>query len=82
MLTSLHGVTFTYEKQEGLYQTRSPGASLPLKDQVPRHTTVKWPIVGFQAVVELRFGTDYKSFVDVQAFPLRKNKVQMRWYRK
>ena len=35
---------FTYEKHEVCIKTRSPPASLPLKGQVPKHTTVKWTI--------------------------------------
>ena len=35
---------FTYEKHEVCFKTRSTPASLPLKGQVTRHTTVKWLI--------------------------------------
>ena len=35
----------TYEKHEVCIKTRSLPASLPLKGQVPKHTTVKWTIL-------------------------------------
>ena len=45
-LVSMRTTWFTCEKQEGLYQnkTRSTPASLPLKGQVTKQTTVKWSI--------------------------------------
>ena len=41
MLTSLH---LHMKSRRVCIKTRSPRASLPLKGQVTRHTTVKWPI--------------------------------------
>ena len=41
MLTSLH---LHMKSRRVCIKTRSPAASLPLKDQVTRHTTVKWPM--------------------------------------
>ena len=43
MLTSLH---LHMKSRRVCIKTRSPPASLPLKGQVTRHTTVKWPIHG------------------------------------
>ena len=43
MLTSLH---LHMKSRRVCIKTRSPPASLPLKGQVSRHTTVKWPIAG------------------------------------
>ena len=42
MLTSLH---LHMKSRRVCIKTRSPPASLPLKGQVTRHTTEKWPIV-------------------------------------
>ena len=44
MLTSLH---LHMKSRRVCIKTRSPSASLPLKGQVTRHTTVKWPISCF-----------------------------------
>ena len=41
MLTSLH---LHMKSRRVCIKARSPPASLPLKGQVTRHTTVKWPI--------------------------------------
>ena len=38
--------SFTRQKQRGLYQSRTPPASLPFKGQVTRETTVKLSIDG------------------------------------
>ena len=45
MLTSLH---LHMKSRRVCIKTRSPPASLPLKGQVTRHTTVKWPIRALQ----------------------------------
>ena len=45
MLTSLH---LHMKSKRVCIKTRSPPASLPLKGQVTRHTTVKWPIKTIQ----------------------------------
>ena len=45
MLTSFH---LHMKSRRVCIKTRSPPASLPLKGQGARHTTVKWPILGLQ----------------------------------
>ena len=55
--TSLH---LHMKSSEVCIKTRSPPASLPIKDQVTKHTTVKWPIQSF--VVILTFITDMTIF--------------------
>ena len=48
MLTSLH---LHVKSSEVCIKTGSPSASLPMQDQVTKHTTVKEPIAG-KAVIQ------------------------------
>ena len=52
MLTTLH---LHMKSMRVCIKTRSPPASLPLKGQVTRHTTVKWTIGVYGPVLELGY---------------------------
>ena len=52
MLTSLH---LNMKSRRVCINSRSPPASLPLKGQVTRHTTVKWPIGAIMRVTHFHF---------------------------
>ena len=57
MLTIFH---LHMKSSEVCIKTRSTPASLPIQDQVTKHTTVKWPIQSYDSYsgqVLLRFST-------------------------
>ena len=70
-LVSMRTTWFTCEKQEGLYQNKVTLASLPLKGQVTRHTTVKWPIDGW-VTLKKRNGKVAKKTLDYKLQGLKK----------
>ena len=56
MLTSLH---LHMKSRRVCIKTRSPAASLPLKGQVTRHATVKWPIASSPVLEQLILALEF-----------------------